>query len=96
MVNNNTISFELSEKISNMVGRNYGLGRIFNHLRKLTVCDQMSDLSIFRLALCELKNLKKLPSKNKIRHHFRSKVDKEDWQGVSKGKILEDLYNLPP
>lgn len=96
MESNNTLSFELSEKVRNMAGRNFGLGRIFNHLRKMKFCEQMSDLGILRLALCELKNLKKLPSKNKIRHHFRSRVDKKDWDGVSKGKILEDLYNLPP
>lgn len=93
MESNNTISFELSEKISNMIVRNYGLGRIFNHLRELKSCDQITGLGILRLAICELKNANKIPSKSKIGHHFRTKVDKNDWDGASKTEILEDLYN---
>lgn len=93
MSNYNTLSSELSEKVRSMSGRSYGLGRIFNHLRKLKSCEYISDLGIFRLALCELKNLERLPSKNKIRYHFKNKISKEDWEGVAKGQILEDLYN---
>ncbi len=92
-MSNNTLSGELSEKIRSMANKSYGLGRIFNHLRKLKSCEQISDLGIFRLALCELKNSERLPSKNKIRYHFRNKVSKADWEGTSKNEVLEDLYN---
>lgn len=91
-----TLSSDLSKKVKNMAGRGYGLGRIFNHLRELKYCDRISDFGIFRLALCELKDLEKLPSRNKLRHHFRTKVSKKDWEGSSKSQILEDLYNPRP
>lgn len=96
MDNKNTLTSELSEKVKNMAGRNYGLGRIFNHLRALKSCEQLTDLGILRLALCELKNTNGMPSKSKIGHHFRTKVNKDDWEGASKNEILEDLYNPTP
>ncbi len=76
-----------------MEGKGFGIGRIFNRLRKMRVCECLSDLAILRLILYELQGLERLPSRSKILHHFRTKIPKEDWRGVLKTEILSDLCN---
>jgi len=93
MENKNTLNYQLSEKVRNMAKKDYGLGRIFNHLRKMELCKNLSDLAILRLSLFELKKLEKMPSNLKIKHHFRTKVAKEEWLGSSKKELLKDLYD---
>jgi hypothetical protein len=76
-----------------MGSKDFGIGRIFNHLRELQMCEYLSDLAILRFILYELQKIGKLPSKSKIGHHFRTKISKDDWEGSSKSEILKDLYN---
>lgn len=93
MKNQNSLSGSLSEKVIRMANKDFGVGRIFNHLRKMQACEYLSDLAILRLVLYEFQKLGKLPSKRKIGNHFRTKIPKEDWEGSSKSEVLRDLYD---
>ena len=93
MKNQNSLSGSLSEKIVRMKEKGFGIGRTFNHLRSLDACEYLSNLAILRIILYELQKVGEFPSKNKIGHHFRTKVSKDDWQGSSKSEVLKDLYN---
>lgn len=79
-----------------MCSKGFGLGRMFNHLRKMRTCENLSDIAIFRLILNNMRTLGKLPSRNKIGHHFRKKISKDDWDGSPKGEILKDLNDPTP
>lgn len=82
----------ISKIAQRMTNRGCGVGRMFNHVRKMKTCSCFSDFVLLKLILYELCRMEKLPSKEKIRHHFRTKVSKEDWKGVPKRQILEKLY----
>ncbi len=88
-----SLSAELSEKINSKIRKGWGVGRIFTYIRKLEMCDRMTNLGIFRHILCQFKELNKMPSREKIKYHFRTKVLKEDCMGSDKGGILSDLYD---
>lgn len=87
------LSNELAKKVSTMVGGGFGLGRIFNHLRKLEICRNLSDLALLRIILYELRVLGVMPSRSKVGHHFRTKVVKGDWEGASVRELMKDLNN---
>jgi len=88
-----SLSAELSAKINSKIKKGWGVGRMFTYVRKLELCSGMTNLGIYRHILCQFKELDKMPSKEKIKYHFRTKVLKEDWDGSSKGEILRDLYD---
>lgn len=94
MENKTTKSYQLKRLVEKKTNKGWGLGRIFNHIRKMKTFEDMSDLGILRTTLFELKRLEMLPSKEKIKHHFRTKVSKDDYCKENKGEALEDLYNL--
>lgn len=94
MLCDNTIS--ISEIVQNMANRGYGLGRIFNHIRAMKTTACISDLIILKLILLELSRMEKLPSKTKIRHHFRTKVSKDEYNKRNKRSILKEMYHLDP
>lgn len=83
----------LSKIIQKRVQQEWGLGRMFNHIRNLSQFEIMSDLAILRFTLSELQKLGQLPSQEKIKHHFRTKVSKDDYDPKDKRDILRDLYD---
>ena len=89
----NTLSQEISESIKQKVGKGHGAGRIFNHLKKQEKCRSLSELGILRIVLAVMAELGKLPSKDKINYHFRTKVPKDNYDSELKGEILRDLQN---
>lgn len=88
------LSLQLSSTIQKRIKANWKLGRIFNHIRKMKTFENMSDLGILRSTLFELKKLNKLPSREQTKHHFRTKVSKDNYLKEDKREILSDLYNL--
>lgn len=94
MKNQNNTSYYFYKIVQEKTNKGWGLGRIFNHMRKMNAFIYMSDLGILRSILFDLKKLRKLPSKEKIKHHFRTKVPKDDYCKENKGEVLKDLYKL--
>lgn len=90
----NSVSYYLKKIVQDKTKKGWGVGRIFNHIRKMKSFEYMSDLGILRSILFDLKKLGKLPSKEKIKHHFRTKVSKDDYCKENKGEVLTDLYKL--
>jgi len=88
-----SLSAELSAKINSKIKKGWGVGRMFTYIRGLVICERMTDLGILRVILYQMREAGKMPSKEKIQYHFRTKVSKEDWAGSSKGEILRDLYD---
>jgi hypothetical protein len=89
-MSNNAFSTVL--KRSNKKG--WGLGRTFNHLRKMKKFEIWSDIVIFRLILFELKKMREVIPKSRTLHHFRTKISKDNYSKENKGEVLKDLTKL--
>ena len=87
------LSKKLTKKVKRLARRGWGVSRIFNHLKKLGCCKDQPKLGLLRFILVEFKQLKKSPSKEMIRHFFKTKVPKDEWEGNKKKDVLFDLYN---
>jgi hypothetical protein len=92
-VKTRSLSQEISESIKQKVEKGHGVGRIFNHLKKQEKCRSLSELGLLRIVLAVLAELGKLPPKNKINYHFRTKVPRDNYDSEVKGEILRDLQN---
>lgn len=88
------LTSQLSDAIQKKIKINWKLGRIFNHIQKMSTFKDMTTLGIFRSILLGLKKFNKQPSREQIKHHFRTKVSKDDYIEEEKREILSDLYNL--
>lgn len=87
-----SVSEALSRLVSGQIKKNQGLGRIFNYVRKLESFKYMSDFGIFRFIVIEFRKTEKDLSEKTINYHFNKRVNKDDYEGVSKKEILRDLY----
>ena len=90
---NNSFSKETSERIKALINKDWGIGRIFNYLRKKKSHERTSNLGLLRSILYTFNKIGKLPSVKKINYHFRTKIPKDEYAGSKKWEILKDLHD---
>lgn len=85
---------KIREVVEKSIRKDWGFGRLFNHIRKMKEFVLWSDLIIFRLILVELRKIGKELTKKQLLHHFRTKVSKNDYDKKDKSEIIADLTKL--